>query len=212
MPIDYHKWDHIEVSDDEDDTHPNIDTPSLFKWRHEARVQRMEEMNAKTEMVENEKKKIEAKLKEVKERVKKEEESGGDNLEELKKSLGDIEKQAAHARKKEEEVLTEKKKMPKNVDTLSSAGFSKTIVNTASKPKYEELTEEEREKKMKQFVKDNEKLMKEYGMLQKFDDSKKFLMDGRTHLASEETANYLVLWCLDLEMEGWKQTLALGKY
>ena len=203
MPIDYHKWDHIEVSDDEDDTHPNIDTPSLFKWRHEARVQRMEEMKAKTDMVESEKKKIEAKLKEVKERVKKEEESGGDNLEELKKSLGDIEKQAAHARKKEEEVLTEKKKMPKNVDTLSSAGFSKTIVNTASKPKYEELTEEEREKKMKQFVKDNEKLMKEYGMLQKFDDSKKFLMDGRTHLASEETANYLVLWCLDLEMEGW---------
>ena len=203
MPIDYHKWDHIEVSDDEDDTHPNIDTPSLFKWRHEARVQRMEEMKAKTDMVESEKKKIEAKLKEVKERVKKEEESGGDNLEELKKSLGDIEKQAAHARKKEEEVLTEKKKMPKNVDTLSSAGFSKTIVNTASKPKYEELSEEEREKKMKQFVKDNEKLMKEYGMLQKFDDSKKFLMDGRTHLASEETANYLVLWCLDLEMEGW---------
>merc|ERR1719282_1920179 len=92
--------------------------------------------------------------------------------------------------------------MPQNVDTLSSQGFSKTIVNTATKPKYEELTEEEREKKMKQFVKDNEKLMKEYGMLQKFDDSKKFLMEGRTHLASEETANYLVLWCLDLEMEG----------
>ena len=212
MPIDYHKWDHIEVSDDEDDTHPNIDTPSLFKWRHEARVQRMEEMKAKTDSVEAEKKKIEAKLKEVKERVKREEESGGDNLEELKKSLGDIEKQAVSVRKKEEEVLTEKKKMPKNVDTLSSAGFSKTIVNSASKPKYEELTEEEREKKMKQFVKDNEKLMKEYGMLQKFDDSKKFLMDGRTHLASEETANYLVLWCLDLEMEGSKQTLALGKY
>merc|ERR1719410_1624488 len=135
-------------------------------------------------MVESEKKKIEAKLKEV------------------KKSLGDIEKQAVSVRKKEEEVLTEKKKMPHNVDTLSSAGFSKTIVNTAVKPKYEELSEEEREKKMKQFVKENEKLMKEYGMLQKFDDSKKFLMDGRTHLASDETANYLVLWCLDLEMEG----------
>ena len=42
--VDYKKWDHIEVSDDEDDTHPNIDTPSLFKWRHEARIQREEEM------------------------------------------------------------------------------------------------------------------------------------------------------------------------
>ena len=40
---------------------------------------------------------------------------------------------------------------------------------------------------MKQFVKDNQKLIKEYGMIRKFDDSKKFLMDGKTHLASEET-------------------------
>ena len=26
MPLDYSKWDNIEVSDDEDDTHPNVDT------------------------------------------------------------------------------------------------------------------------------------------------------------------------------------------
>jgi hypothetical protein len=32
-----------KVSDDEDDTHPNIDTPSLFRWRHQARVERMQE-------------------------------------------------------------------------------------------------------------------------------------------------------------------------
>ena len=41
--LDYSKWDHIEISDDEDDTHPNVDTPSLFRWRHQARVDRMEE-------------------------------------------------------------------------------------------------------------------------------------------------------------------------
>ena len=202
MPLDYRKWDHIEVSDDEDDTHPNIDTPSLFKWRHEARVQRMEDMKKKTDTVEDEKKKIEAKLKEVRERVKKEEEAGGDNLHELKKSLGDIEKQADSVRQKERDVMKEKQKMPHNVDTLSKDGFSKTIVNKGAKPKYDDLSEEEREKRMKKFVKENEKLMKEYGMLKKFEDSKKFLMDGKTDLACEETANYLVLWCLDLEMEG----------
>jgi len=135
--------------------------------------------------------------------------TGGTELAMFKKNemmwtefLNDIEKQRESVSKKEAEVLNEKKKMPHNVDTLSSAGFSKTIVNKTEKPKYEDLSEEEREKRMKKFVKENEKLMKEYGMLQKFDDSKKFLMDGRTHLASEETANYLVLWCLDLEMEG----------
>ena len=37
MPVDYSKWKDIEVSDDEDDTHPNVDTPSLFRWRHEVR-------------------------------------------------------------------------------------------------------------------------------------------------------------------------------
>ena len=200
--MDYSKWDHIEVSDDEDDTHPNIDTPSLFKWRHEARVQRMEEMKGKTDAVDAEKKRVAAKLKEVQDRVKKEEQKGGDNLTELKKSLTEVEKAAKEVDRKRRELDDEKNKQPKNVDTLSRDGFSKTILNTATKPKEEDLTEEEREKKMKKFVKDNQKLIKEYGMIKKFDDSKKFLMEGNTHLASEETANYLVIWCLDLEMEG----------
>jgi hypothetical protein len=43
MPIDYSKWKNIEISDDEDDTHPNIDTPSLFRWRHQARLERQAE-------------------------------------------------------------------------------------------------------------------------------------------------------------------------
>ena len=31
------------MSDDEDETHPNIDTPSLFRWRHQARIEKMEQ-------------------------------------------------------------------------------------------------------------------------------------------------------------------------
>ena len=41
-----------KVSDDEDDTHPNIDTPSLFRWRHQARVERMEEAKKERDAVE----------------------------------------------------------------------------------------------------------------------------------------------------------------
>jgi len=200
MPVDYSKWNHIEVSDDEDDTHPNIDTPSLFKWRHEARVQRMEEMEQKKKLVADEKKKVEAKLAEVKARVAKQEADGGDDLETLRSTLADIEKSAADVDKKKREVEKEEKRQPLNVDTLSKPGFSKTILNNAVR-KTEELTEEEKEERMKKFVKENKKLIKDYGMLQKFDDSKAFLLDGRTHLACDETANYLVIWCLDLEME-----------
>lgn len=56
MPIDYSKWKAIEVSDDEDDTHPNIDTPSLFRWRHQARLERMAEAKEAKEALEVEKK------------------------------------------------------------------------------------------------------------------------------------------------------------
>ena len=42
------------MSDDEDDTHPNIDTPSLFRWRHQARLDRMAEAKKEKEMVEKE--------------------------------------------------------------------------------------------------------------------------------------------------------------
>ncbi|XP_049955125.1 hsp90 co-chaperone Cdc37-like [Schistocerca serialis cubense] len=39
----YSKWKDTEISDVEEDTHPYIDTSSLFRWRHQARIARMEE-------------------------------------------------------------------------------------------------------------------------------------------------------------------------
>jgi hypothetical protein len=42
-PIDYSKWGHIDISDDEDLQHPNIDKASLWKWEKEARYARYEE-------------------------------------------------------------------------------------------------------------------------------------------------------------------------
>ena len=43
----------FQVSDDEDETHPNIDTPSLFRWRHQARVDRTEEMKRERQHTEH---------------------------------------------------------------------------------------------------------------------------------------------------------------
>nr|CAD7402402.1 unnamed protein product [Timema cristinae] len=54
--VDYSKWKDIEISDDEDETHPNIDTPSLFRWRHQARIERMEEQKRERELFEKTKK------------------------------------------------------------------------------------------------------------------------------------------------------------
>ena len=40
--VDYSKWDNIEISDDEADTHPNIDKASWFRMKHRSRVEREE--------------------------------------------------------------------------------------------------------------------------------------------------------------------------
>jgi cell division cycle protein 37 len=38
----YSKWDNIELSDDEDDVHANIDRESWFRMKHRSRVEREE--------------------------------------------------------------------------------------------------------------------------------------------------------------------------
>ncbi|KAH7933514.1 hypothetical protein HPB49_013267 [Dermacentor silvarum] len=172
--VDYSKWKTIEVSDDEDDTHPNIDTPSLFRWRHQARVERMNEMKKEREEFNRRKAKHDKMLLEARKRC---EGKTGKDLEQAKRDLA-----------------------PWNVDTISKEGFQKTILNKP-KPKEEAvLTEEEKEQTQKKFVSENESLLKQFGMLQKYEDSKRFLLE-HPHLASEYTANYLVLWCIRLEMD-----------
>lgn len=86
------------------------------------------------------------------------------------------------------------------MDTISNPGFTKTVINKPPPRTSENLSEEEREQRMKEFVKKNEKLLKQYGMLRKFDDSKRFLQE-HPELVCEDTANYLVIWCINLEME-----------
>ncbi|GAB1861863.1 Hsp90 chaperone protein kinase-targeting subunit [Camponotus japonicus] len=202
--VDYSKWKNIEISDDEDDTHPNIDTPSLFRWRHQARLERMEER--KKEQEEHNRKKAETlqKLKDTKEKLAKLESEQKDSadLTTLKKVLQDLEEEEKKIQQKEEEMKKKERLTPWNVDTIGQDGFTKTVINTKPLRKDADagLSDEEKEKRMKQFVKENEKKLKEFGMLRKYDDSKKFLQE-HPHLVCENTANYLVVWCINLEME-----------
>ena len=91
--------------------------------------------------------------------------------------------------------------MPWNVDTISKEGFAKTIINKKpTKPVEDDLTEDEKEEKMKEFFKQNESDLKKFGMLKRYNDSKEFLKN-KPHLVCENTANFLVIWCIDLAME-----------
>lgn len=99
--------------------------------------------------------------------------------------------------------MNKKEKMtPWNVDTIGQDGFTKTVINTKQTRTDDDscFSDEEKEKRMKQFVKDNERKLKVFGMLRRYDDSKKYLLDN-PQLVCENTANYLVIWCINLEME-----------
>ncbi|XP_037649416.1 hsp90 co-chaperone Cdc37-like [Sebastes umbrosus] len=200
--IDYSVWDHIEVSDDEDDTHPNIDTPSLFRWRHQARVERMEDFQKRGEDMTKALGDSRRKLAEAQKKMQELSCSSTDDAKaELSKAQSEEKKLKREERDMEKKVAEhnrEEKKMPWNVDTLSKVVFSKSVVNV--KPDSADETEEEKEKKHKTFVEKNEKEIKHFGMLRRWDDSQKYLSDN-SHLVCEETANYLVIMCIDLEVE-----------
>lgn len=179
----------------------------MFRWRHQARIERTEELERTKKAFEAEKAATERKLKELREKV----EACKDDSNELpilQAQLKEMELSQAKLNEKNEELRLKEKKTPWNVDTISKPGFAKTIINTkpAEKP-YDELSDEEKEKRMRDFVKDNEKLLKQYGMLRKFEDSRKFLLD-HSQLVCEATANYLVIWCINLEMEKKSELMA----
>lgn len=120
----------------------------------------------------------------------------------LEKEFRELEEQAKKLAIEEEELKKKEKLQPWNVDTLSQPKFSKTVLNIKEETKnYDEMTDEEKEQHMKKFIKDNEKLIKQYGMLRRFEDSKNFVVEHNL-LVHEDTANYLVIWCINLEMEG----------
>ncbi|XP_034996273.1 hsp90 co-chaperone Cdc37 [Zootoca vivipara] len=200
--VDYSVWDHIEVSDDEDETHPNIDTPSLFRWRHQARVERMEQFHKEKEEVDKGCRDCKRKLAECQRKIKELELANVDStkseLQRLQAEAQQLKKEEKSWEEKVDDLRKKEKNMPWNVDTLSREGFSKSVFNV--KEEQGEESEEQKEKKHKTYVEKYEKQIKHFGMLRRWDDSQKYLSDN-PYLVCEETANYLVIWCIDLEVE-----------
>nr|XP_020461719.1 hsp90 co-chaperone Cdc37-like 1 [Monopterus albus] len=73
--------------------------------------------------------------------------------------------------------------------------FDKSVINVHNQPV--ELDHD----KCKTFLQKYEQEIKHFGMLRRWDDSQRFLAD-MPQLICEETANYLILWCMRLQQEG----------
>lgn len=205
-PTNYSKWDHIEVSDDEDDTHPNVDTPSLFKWRHEARIQREEEARrekakrqAQIQLLEEEKKKKSEQLKELV--VKKEDGAGLEaQLKGLGQELAELEKQQHEFLAKEAEIERLEKEHPQwNVDNISKDSKSRTIINKDDSS--------EKELSITEYFDKYKPELKHFGMLSKLDESQKYLKE-HPHLVCDHLASFLIVHCVDLESEGKHDLMA----
>lgn len=193
--VDYSKWKTIDVSDDEDDTHPNIDTPSLFRWRHQARVERMQKDDEEQLQFESEKKRFDTALKETKEKIAS---ASSEQVLTLDAEMKRLQEEEAILKKKADDFAKKEKVTPWNVDTLSKDGFSKSII--ASTRVAKQLTDEEMHKKLLNFVDNNEKNIKAFGMLADYNSSSDFLRDN-SNLVCDETASYLTMWCVTLQVE-----------
>ncbi|XP_068444965.1 hsp90 co-chaperone Cdc37 isoform X2 [Clinocottus analis] len=120
---------------------------------------------------------------------------------ELKKAQAEVKKLRKDEKSFEkmmEEHRREEKKLPWDVDSISKEGFSKSVLNI--KPATKEETEEEKVERHKTFVEQYAKEIKHFGMMRRWDDSQKYLSDN-PHLVCEETANCLVVICIDFEIE-----------
>lgn len=197
MPIDYSRWNNINLSDDEDDTHPNVDTPSLFKWRHEARLEKN-----KQKEIENKQRTAQIKQAALTVKTTQQKLDAATTEEEKKKWQAKLEKE-----KKEHEEFVEKERAIKeheekypewDVDNISKEKFDKTCIN--SDIKTPAPVDESDPDSLSAFMEKYDKEAKHFGMLSKFKESAEYLRNN-IHLVSPHTASILLLWAIDVECE-----------
>lgn len=203
--VDYSKWKKIEISDDEDDTHPNIDTASLFRWRHKARIEREEKHRQSYDELLERKSKLRSKLNDDKSSLIDE-----GQLKTIDDELNEIERKLADLNKHE-------KLQPWNVDTISKDSWSGTILNRkcikGSKSKHgqtiggyddnddDDGDGDELTTSYSEHIKQYESKIKEFAFHSNFDFCRRFLLNN-PNIVNRFTLDYLSIWCIELRIEG----------
>eukprot|EP00538_Stauroneis_constricta_P004850 CAMPEP_0119570392 /NCGR_PEP_ID=MMETSP1352-20130426/43593_1 /TAXON_ID=265584 /ORGANISM="Stauroneis constricta, Strain CCMP1120" /LENGTH=475 /DNA_ID=CAMNT_0007620061 /DNA_START=394 /DNA_END=1819 /DNA_ORIENTATION=- len=145
-PFDYSKWDKIELSDDEEDVHPNIDKESWFRMKHRSRVEREEHEEKDRRRINEEMSKANQRIKMLRRDLQKiekrkaaddddsEDEEDLDDTEAIKIEIQELE----HANKQRQAKLDEYDKNKKwNVDNMFEVKEERTVINpSAGKSNY----------------------------------------------------------------------------
>ncbi|CAJ1949544.1 unnamed protein product [Cylindrotheca closterium] len=143
-PFDYSKWDNIELSDDEEDVHPNIDRESWFRMKHRSRVEREEheDKDKKRIMDEIEKasqriKMLERDLKKIEKQKADDSDSDDDDLDDAEAIKIEIEELQTQNRQRKAKLDDYEKNKKWNVDNMFEVKEERTVINTnAAKTNY----------------------------------------------------------------------------
>lgn len=132
----YSKWDNIELSDDEDDVHPNIERESWFRMKHRSRIEREEKEEIDKKKINTEITSTKLRMKEIEQLIEKlsklKNEDTDDSDDELEDEEG-LRAELEELRKKnegyEKKVTDYEKNKKWNVDNICHVVDERTIVN-----------------------------------------------------------------------------------
>mmetsp|Transcript_33195 Transcript_33195/g.48711 ORF Transcript_33195/g.48711 Transcript_33195/m.48711 type:complete len:454 (-) Transcript_33195:324-1685(-) len=140
--FDYSKWDNIELSDDEDDVHPNIEKESWFRMKHRSRVEREEREEKEKKEILAEMKTDEFRIKEISKIISKLDEKGDGDEEEDDDDEDDLEDKDGLLVELEELNNAQKARQDKldafernkiwNVDNICQVKEEKTIITKSA--------------------------------------------------------------------------------
>lgn len=191
--FDYSKWDNIELSDDEDDVHPNIDKDSWFRHKHRDRVENEEDAEKKRIQ-------LEKKLTQLTKDYDAFGTAGKEHMkaQKLKKEIDEVQGQL-------DKMAREKKLTGDSGKTVDS----KTVVDAGKDSPGPEprLQGEAVAEGYVDFVEENEELLEKYISLGEEEDLEVVMNFMKEHgaklLQGEHAESYLLLDCLEKEMNGF---------
>ncbi|CAM9268009.1 unnamed protein product [Pylaiella littoralis] len=234
---DYSKWDHIDISDDESDCHPNIEKETWFRLKRRQREEKEQEQNARKATLDKEIKAGMDRVKELEQRSAALTAAGGDvdgedpvalaaEAEELKKSVEAKEKEVEFIERNktwnwenmchvtEERTIINKNAESEAKDTTMRSALPPKLAaalgekpRAAASPGPESTTQEVNS--YSGFVQEHEAVMEQYSELRSMEKTRDFLRDHGDILFADHCQSYLLLACLEDEMNGKHERMKL---
>jgi len=224
----YSKWDNIEISDDEADTHPNIDKASWFRMKHRSRVEREETEKYETHAIEQENKADGEREREIV-RLLAEVRSGGDasEYEDEDALVGELEEVRIRVKDRLDKIDFMEKNKKWNVDNLSHTATDRTILSGAGSQKEDLIggmmsghsskdgpvgpqSEKAAVNAYADFVDVHEQVLEDYLATKEIEQCKKKLHEHGGTLLHEHAQSYILLSCLEDEMNGFHDKMKLA--